>query len=63
MQKALTQMNVQLTQAVKDITVVTGMAILRAILGGERDLHRLAALRQPGVKKTEAEIAKALTSS
>ena len=63
MQKALTQMNVQLTQAVKDITGVTGMAILRAILAGERDPHRLAALRQPGVKKTEAEIAKALTGN
>jgi transposase len=63
MQKALTQMNVQLTQAVKDITGVTGMAIMRAILAGERDPHRLAALRQPGVKKTEDEIAKALTGN
>lgn len=61
MQKALGQMNVQLTQAVKDITGVTGMAIIRAIVAGERDPRRLAALRQPGVKKSEAEIAKALT--
>lgn len=61
MQKALGQMNVQLTQAVKDITGVTGLSIIRAIVGGERDPRKLAALRQPGVKKGEAEIAKALT--
>jgi transposase len=61
MQKALTQMNVQLSLVVKDITGVTGMAILRAILAGERDPQTLAALRQPGVKKSQAEIAKALT--
>jgi transposase len=63
MQKALAQMNVQLTQAVKDITGVTGLAIIRAIVAGERDPQRLATLRQPGVKKTEAEIAKALTGN
>src|SRR5512136_291169 len=63
MQKALQQMNVQLTQAVKDITGVTGLSIIRAILAGERDPHQLAALRQPGVKKGEAEIAKALTGN
>jgi transposase len=63
MQKALAQMNVQLTQAVKDITGVTGLAIIRAIVDGERDPKKLAALRQPGVKKTEAQIAKALTGN
>jgi transposase len=63
MQKALAQMNVQLTQAVKDITGVTGLAIIRAIVAGERDPQQLAALRQPGVKKTQAEIAKALTGN
>jgi len=63
MQKALQQMNVLLTQAVKDITGVTGLAIIRAIVAGERDPQQLAALRQPGVKKTEAEIAKALTGN
>jgi transposase len=61
MQKALQQMNVQLTQAVSDITGVTGLAIIRAIVAGQRDPQQLAALRQPGVKKTAAEIAKALT--
>ena len=63
MQKALLQMNVQLTQAVKDITGVTGLSIIRAIVAGERDPYKLAALRQPGVKKTEAAIAKALTGN
>jgi transposase len=63
MQKALGQMNVQLTQAVKDITGVTGLAIIRAIVAGERDPHKLAALRQPGVKKNEQEIVRALTGN
>jgi transposase len=63
MQKALGQMNVQLTQAVKDIIGVTGLSIIRAIVAGEHNPHRLAALRQPGVKKGEAEIAKALSSN
>ncbi len=59
--EALLQMNVQLTQAVKDITGVTGLAIIRAIVAGERDPQRLAALRQPGVKQTAEQIARALT--
>ena len=63
MQKALQQMNVQLTQVVSDITGVTGLTILRAIVAGQRDPQELAALRQPGVKKMEAEIAKALTGN
>jgi transposase len=61
MQKALQQMNLQLSQVVSDITGVTGLAIIRAIVAGQRDPQRLAALRQPGVKQTEAQIAKALT--
>lgn len=60
MQKALTQMNVLVHHAVSDITGVTGMRILRAIVEGERDPHQLAALRDPGCKKDEATIAKAL---
>jgi transposase len=60
MQKALAQMNVQLTQAVHDITGVTGLAIIRAIVAGERDPEQLAALRRRGVQKTERQIAKAL---
>ena len=61
MQKALQQMNVLLTQVVSDITGVTGLAIIRAILAGERDPQQLAALRQPGCKRSAQEIAKALT--
>ncbi|MDV2994422.1 MAG: IS110 family transposase ISWpi13 [Chroococcidiopsis sp. SAG 2025] len=60
MQKALTQMNVQLHQVVSDITGTTGMAILRAIVAGERDPQLLAAKKHHRVKRTEAEIAAAL---
>jgi transposase len=45
MQKALTTMNIQLANAIRDIRGVTGMAIVRAILAGERDPHKLAQLR------------------
>ena len=63
MQKALQQMNVQLTQAVSDITGVTGLAIIRAIMAGQRDPQQLAALRDPRCKKSVQEIAKALTGN
>jgi transposase len=63
MQKALQQMNVQLSQVLTNITGVTGMAIIRAIVAGERDCHVLAALRDPRVRKSEAEVAKALTGN
>lgn len=63
MQKALQQMNVQLTQAVSDITGVTGLSIIRAIVAGVHDPQQLATLRQPGCKKNEEEIAKALTGN
>lgn len=63
MQKALLQMNVQLSQAVTDITGVTGQAIIRAILSGVRDPQMLASLREPGCKKGEEEIGKALTGT
>jgi transposase len=62
-QKALLQMNVQLSQAVSDITGITGQTIISAILAGERDPQELAALREPGCKKSEAEIGKALTGT
>ncbi len=63
MQKALLQMNIQLSQAVSDVTGVTGQAIIRAILSGVRDPQMLASLREPGCKKSEEEIAKALTGT
>jgi transposase len=58
--KALEQMNVKLAEVVSDVTGVTGMAILRAILGGERDPLRLARFRNRNCQRTEAEIARAL---
>ncbi|HZY85649.1 MAG TPA: IS110 family transposase [Gemmataceae bacterium] len=60
MQKALEQMNVKLTEVVSDITGVTGLAIIRAILRGRRDPLELAKLRHERCKHTEAEIARAL---
>jgi transposase len=61
MQKALQQMNVQLTQALTDITGRTGLAIIRAIVGGERDPVRLARFRNRHCASSTEEIAKALT--
>ena len=60
MQKALTQMNLKLQHVVSDITGVTGLAILRAILAGERDPEKLAQLRDYRCKHDEATIARAL---
>ena len=60
MHKALQQMNLTLTQVVSDLTGVTGMAILKAILAGERDPVILATLRNPHCQHSEDEIAKAL---
>lgn len=60
MQKAMTQMNIQLHHAISDITGVTGLAILDAILGGERDSIKLAALRDPRVRNSVETIAHAL---
>ena len=63
LQKALHQMNVQLTQVLSDVTGVTGLAILRAIVAGERDPVQLAGLRNPACKSSQDEIAKALTGT
>jgi transposase len=60
MQKALTQMNLKLQHVLSDITGVTGMAILKAILAGERDPRELASLRNERCRKDEATIALAL---
>jgi transposase len=59
-QKALTQMNIQLANVLSDVSGVTGQAILKAILAGERDPHKLAALRDPRVKASEEQIARYL---
>ena len=61
MQKSLDQMNVRVHRAVSDLDGVTGMAILRAITGGERDALKLAKLRDPRCSKTEQEIAEQLS--
>jgi transposase len=61
MQKALQQMNVQLPNVISDITGTTGMQIIRAIVGGEHDPVKLAQLRDPHCKSSEASIAQALT--
>ncbi len=61
MQKALEQMNVQLHKALSDISGVTGMKILRAIVAGERDPRVLARHRDGKVKRSEAELVAALT--
>ena len=50
MQKALTEMNLQLANVISDITGQTGLAIIDAILAGERDPRRLAGLRDPRIR-------------
>jgi transposase len=61
MQKALQQMNVQLSQVLTDITGATGLAIFRAIVAGERDPVSLARFRDPRCAHSTEDIAKALT--
>ena len=60
MQKAVEQMNVKLPEVVSDITGVTGMSIIGAILGGERDPVKLAQLRDERCQHSEEQIALAL---
>lgn len=60
MQKALTEMNLHLKRVLSDVTGVTGMAIIRAIVAGERDPQQLAALKDPRAKRSKTEIAAAL---
>ena len=60
MQKALELMNLKLTEVVSDITGKTGLAIIQAILEGQRDPACLARLRDPRCRHDEATIAKAL---
>jgi transposase len=60
MQKALSQMNLQLANVVADIAGVTGMRIIKAILAGERDALVLARLRDARCKNDESTIARSL---
>ena len=56
-------MNIQLSQALSDVTGETGLAIIRAIVAGERDPQKLAVYRDRKCKKSEEEIGKALTGT
>src|SRR6266849_10674085 len=60
MQKALTEMNIQLSTVLSDLSGVSGMRIVRAILDGQRDPKTLAALADPQVKASKQVIAKSL---
>jgi transposase len=60
MQKALDQMNLQLHHVISDLSGTTGMAILDAVLAGERDPKKLARLRDPRIKADEATISRSL---
>ena len=57
-QKAMTTMNIQLHNVISDLSGLTGMTIVRAILKGERDPKQLAKLRDPRVKASEEEVAR-----
>jgi transposase len=59
-QKALTQMNIQLANVLSDVSGMTGQAIIQAILAGERDPRKLAAFRDFRVKASEEQIARSL---
>lgn len=63
MQKAMIQMNLQLGQVLSDITGETGQRIIRAIIAGERNPDKLAAMRNYRVRKDEVEITLALTGT
>ena len=60
MQKALTQMNLQLANVISDVAGETGQKILRAIIAGERDGHVLAALKDTRIRASNEQIAKSL---
>ncbi len=61
LQKSLTQMNLQIHNVISDITGVTGLAIIDAILAGERNPKILADLRDPRIKADKQTIVKSLT--
>lgn len=63
MQKALVQMNIQLTEVLSDVMGRTGEAIIRAIVAGERDAGVLAQLRDRRVKASKDEVRRALTGT
>ena len=60
MQKALTQMNVQLANVISDVAGVSGQKITRAIVAGERDAQALAAMKNSRIRASTEEIVKSL---
>jgi transposase len=60
MQKVLTEMNIQLSTVLSDLSGVSGMKILHAMIAGERDPGELASLVRPEVQASRADIAKSL---
>ncbi len=60
MQKALVTMNLRFHNIAKDIASVTALRMIRAIVAGERDVHKLAQLREPGIQATQQEIVESL---
>jgi hypothetical protein len=63
MQNAMTQMNLQLHHVISDITGVTGMAIIRAIVAGERDPTVLASHRERGCHASIETMCQALVGN
>jgi transposase len=63
MQKALTQMNIQLANVISDVAGETGQRILRAIVAGERDGKKLALMRNGRIRASGEDIAKSLQGS
>lgn len=60
MQKALTQMNVQLHKVISDITGVSGQKIITAILNGNRNTEEMADMIESGIKAEKKDVARAL---
>lgn len=60
MQKALTEMNVQLANVISDVSGDTGLRIIDAILAGQRDPQQLAGLKDPRIRASTRELARAL---
>ncbi|PKO85120.1 MAG: IS110 family transposase [Betaproteobacteria bacterium HGW-Betaproteobacteria-12] len=63
MQKALVQMNIQLTEVLSDVMGTTGQAIIRDIVAGQRDPHVLARHRHGRIKASTVDVCRALTGN
>jgi transposase len=60
MQKAMTKMNIQLANTISDVSGVSGQAIIAAILQGERDPYKLAALADYRIQASREQVARSL---